>query len=80
MHVLTIYFKHSGCSIWAVELIKREILNAHPDANVNAVLLDFFLYDLAKEREAQGMSVHALSNRNFTTPWTSSCCCYTNTA
>lgn len=43
-----------GCSIWAVELIRREILHAHPDArDVNAVLIDFFLYDLAKERELQ---------------------------
>ncbi|EME40723.1 hypothetical protein DOTSEDRAFT_74309 [Dothistroma septosporum NZE10] len=44
-----------GCSIWAVELIKREVLKAHPGVNVNAVLIDFFLYDLAKEREAQGV-------------------------
>lgn len=49
---------NSGCSIWAVELIRREILRAHPEAtNINAVLIDFFLYDLAKEREAQGTSV-----------------------
>ncbi|KAF2162723.1 hypothetical protein M409DRAFT_26960 [Zasmidium cellare ATCC 36951] len=42
-----------GCSIWAVELIRREIVRAHPEATqVNAVLIDFFLYDLAKEREA----------------------------
>jgi hypothetical protein len=40
-----------GCSIWAVELIRREILKEHPEAEVNAVLIDFFLYDLAKERE-----------------------------
>jgi len=36
----------------AVELIRREILKLDPSAlNVNAVLIDFFLYDLAKERE-----------------------------
>lgn len=40
-----------GCSIWAVELIRREILRNHPDARLDAVLIDFFLYDLAKERE-----------------------------
>ncbi|KAK0939512.1 hypothetical protein LTR29_008881 [Friedmanniomyces endolithicus] len=42
-----------GCSIWAVELIRREIGRQHPEAEgeVNAVLIDFFLYDLAKERE-----------------------------
>ena len=43
-----------GCSIYAVELIRRAILYDHPDArDVNAVLIDFFLYDLAKEREKQ---------------------------
>lgn len=44
----------SGCSIWAVELLRREILILHPETHVNAVLIDFFLYDLAKEREANG--------------------------
>lgn len=41
----------------AVELIRREILRQHPEAEatgVNAVLIDFLLYDLAKEREAAG--------------------------
>ncbi|EMC91758.1 hypothetical protein BAUCODRAFT_152140 [Baudoinia panamericana UAMH 10762] len=40
-----------GCSIWAVELIRCEILRLQPQAAVNAVLIDFFLYDLTKERE-----------------------------
>lgn len=40
----------------AVELIRREILRRDPSATVNAVLIDFFLYDLAKEREAAGES------------------------
>lgn len=42
-----------GCSIWAVELIQRAIIQSHPEmeGTVNAVLIDFFLYDLAKERE-----------------------------
>lgn len=58
---------NSGCSIWAVELIRREILRAHPEATntINAVLIDFFLYDLAKEREAQGMSVLTRPNLFF---------------
>ncbi|KAG8627947.1 hypothetical protein KVT40_003820 [Elsinoe batatas] len=43
-----------GCSIWVVELIRRQIVAAHPEAEVNAVLIDFFLYDLAKEREKEG--------------------------
>ncbi|KAI7403277.1 hypothetical protein KC336_g14261 [Hortaea werneckii] len=40
-----------GCSIWAVEMIRREIEREHPEAGMNAVLIDFFLYDLAKEKE-----------------------------
>lgn len=44
----------AACSIWCVELIKREILKEHPDANVNAILIDFFLYDTMKELEAKG--------------------------
>lgn len=40
-----------------MELIRREILKQHPEATgVNAVLIDFFLYDLAKEREVAGKS------------------------
>ncbi|KAF2637901.1 hypothetical protein P280DRAFT_85763 [Massarina eburnea CBS 473.64] len=43
-----------GCSIWAVESLRREILKLQPDAKVNAILIDFFLYDLAKEKEKAG--------------------------
>jgi hypothetical protein len=45
-----------GCSIWAVEMIRRQVIQDHPEAEseVNAVLLDFLLYDLAKEFESTG--------------------------
>ncbi|KAH8684659.1 hypothetical protein BGZ60DRAFT_398042 [Tricladium varicosporioides] len=43
-----------GCTIWCVELIRREIKRKHPDAKINAVLIDFFLYDTMKEKEAAG--------------------------
>jgi hypothetical protein len=45
-----------GCSIWAVELMRRQIAKDHAEveADVHAVLLDFLLYDLAKEVEASG--------------------------
>lgn len=46
-----------GCSIWAVELIKREIKQIDPNAEVNSVLIDFFLYDTMKEKEAAGENV-----------------------
>jgi len=43
-----------GCSLWCVELIRRHILRQHRDAKVNAILIDFFLYDTMKEREKEG--------------------------
>lgn len=45
-----------GCSIWAVEMVRRQIVRDHPEAEaeVHAVLLDFLLYDLAKEFESTG--------------------------
>lgn len=43
-----------GCSIWCVELIRREILRNHPDTKINAILIDFFLYDTMKEMEKSG--------------------------
>ncbi|MCJ1472528.1 hypothetical protein MMC13_001177 [Lambiella insularis] len=46
-----------GCSIWCVELIRREILRRNPDAYVNAILIDFFLYDMVKEQEAQAVEL-----------------------
>lgn len=45
-----------GCSIWCVELIRREIVAKHLEAKgkINAVLIDFFLYDTCKEMERKG--------------------------
>lgn len=43
-----------ACSIWCVELIRREIMRQHPEAKINAILIDFFLYDTMKEMEAAG--------------------------
>lgn len=43
-----------GCSVWAVELLRREMVRQHPEAKdkINPILIDFFLYDTCKEREA----------------------------
>lgn len=46
-----------GCSIWCVELIRRQIIQAHPDSHINAILIDFFLYDTMQEMLAQGQEV-----------------------
>jgi hypothetical protein len=35
-------------------MIRKEILKMDPEANVNAILIDFFLYDTMKELEAAG--------------------------
>ncbi|KAF1989304.1 hypothetical protein K402DRAFT_410942 [Aulographum hederae CBS 113979] len=43
-----------GCSIWCVELIRRQIVQKHPETKVNAILIDFFLYDTMKELERDG--------------------------
>lgn len=42
-----------GCSIWAVELLRREMVKQHPDAKnrLNAILIDFYLYDTCTEDE-----------------------------
>ncbi|MCJ1462863.1 hypothetical protein MMC07_001466 [Pseudocyphellaria aurata] len=40
-----------GCSIWCVELLRREILRQHPESTLNAILIDFFLYDTIKEEQ-----------------------------
>lgn len=43
-----------GCSIWAVELLRREMVKQDPGVKdkINPILIDFFLYDTCKEREA----------------------------
>ena len=43
-----------ACSIWGVELIRREIKRQHPESHINAILIDFFLYDTMKEMEKEG--------------------------
>lgn len=43
-----------GTTIWCVELIRREIEKNHPGCGINAILIDFYLYDTAKEMEDRG--------------------------
>lgn len=44
-----------GCSIWAVERIKDYLLQQYPEysGTVNSVLLDFYLWDYAKQLQGQ---------------------------
>lgn len=58
-----------GCSIWAVELIRRQILRDYPDANVNSVLVDTFLYDTLKEKEAAGEMIEMIPHHRTRSIW-----------
>ena len=58
-----------GCSIWCVELIRREILKEHPDATVNAILIDFFLYDTIKEKETTGKLEETIPHHRSRSIW-----------
>lgn len=50
-----------GCSIWSVELIKKEILKQNSGTKVNAILIDFFLWDAAKAaQKAMGTEQKAI--------------------
>lgn len=58
-----------GCSIWCVELIRRQILREHPEAKVNAILIDFFLYDTLKEKERSGEETDMLPHHRTRSIW-----------
>lgn len=58
-----------GCSIWAVELIMRQIKRDHPEANVNSILLDFFLYDTLKEKEKGGQVTEMIPHHRTRSIW-----------
>ncbi|KAA8915218.1 hypothetical protein TRICI_002575 [Trichomonascus ciferrii] len=42
-----------ACSIWAVELIVNELRNLCPPRAINSILVDFYLWDTAKELQQQ---------------------------
>lgn len=42
-----------ACSIWVVELLRRTIKKLRPDLDINAILIDFYLWDIAKENANQ---------------------------
>jgi Potential Queuosine, Q, salvage protein family len=58
-----------GCTIWTVELIRRQILRDHPESNVNSVLIDTFLYDTLKEKEAAGGLTEMIPHHRTRSMW-----------
>ncbi|KAI8977504.1 hypothetical protein BDF20DRAFT_875247 [Mycotypha africana] len=42
-----------GNSIWAVELVRRKMLDMDPSLHVNAILIDFYVWDMAKDIQDQ---------------------------
>lgn len=55
-----------GCTILCVEAIRKQIMRLHPEAKVNAVLIDFFLYDSMKTIEAAGEQSYMPHHRTRT--------------
>ncbi len=58
-----------GCCIWVVELIRRQIVRDHPDAKVNSILIDTFLYDTLKEKEAAGEMADMIPHHRTRSIW-----------
>jgi Potential Queuosine, Q, salvage protein family len=55
-----------GCSIWAVERIKYYLIETHPEirGKINSVLLDFYLWDSAKDlQKSEGRAVGLPTHR-----------------
>jgi hypothetical protein len=50
-------------------LIRRQILSEHPESKVNAILIDFFLYDTLKERERSGEETEMLPHHRTRSIW-----------
>lgn len=42
-----------GNSIWAVELVRQKMDKIDPSLNINAILIDFYIWDMAKEIQDQ---------------------------
>ena len=48
-----------GCSIWSVELLRKEIARLVPSEKApTAIVLDFFLWDYAKESDLSAFPIH----------------------
>lgn len=58
-----------GCSIWAVELIRRQMVKDHPETKVNSILIDTFLYDTLKEKEAAGELTEMIPHHRTRSIW-----------
>jgi hypothetical protein len=52
-----------GCSISCVETLRQLITREHPEAEVNAILIDFFLYDAMKEMEKNASDAAAQAEK-----------------
>ncbi len=58
-----------GCCIWVVELIRRQIVRDHPDAKINSILIDTFLYDTLKEKEVAGEVADMIPHHRTRSIW-----------
>lgn len=60
-----------GCSIWAVEMILREIERCQSEESkgVNSILIDFFLYDTWKERAVEDEETKPMPHHRCRSIW-----------
>ncbi|KNC81635.1 hypothetical protein SARC_06058, partial [Sphaeroforma arctica JP610] len=56
-----------GCSIWAVELVKREMRRQGCASELNSILLDFYLWDYAKQysHDMAHVPIHLVRTRFY---------------
>ncbi|CAO3588488.1 unnamed protein product [Absidia cylindrospora] len=54
-----------GNSIWAVELVRQRIQQVMPNTHINAILIDFYIWDLAKEIQNELTAVPTHHTRSW---------------
>ena len=60
-----------GCSIWAIEMIKREMLKTQTEGidGLNSILIDFFLYDTFQANGSKGKTAEGLPHHRCRSIW-----------
>ena len=54
-----------GCSIWIVELLKSEMFKLDDTAPINAILIDFYLWDTVKDNKEKLIEIPIHRTRSF---------------
>lgn len=54
-----------GCSIWIVELLRREMVKLDDTTLINAILIDFYLWDTIKDNKDKLGEIPIHRTRSF---------------